>query len=65
MRRWKPLVPASFSFSTLALVAALGSPNARLQLEYDHNDNHQGRDLEGNPTTLKSDTVTLRGQVGF
>jgi hypothetical protein len=61
----KPLVPTSFSYSTLAFVAALGSPNARLQLEYDHNDNHQGRDMEGNPTTLKADTVTLRGQIGL
>ncbi|HVR00972.1 MAG TPA: hypothetical protein VMT47_02470 [Polyangia bacterium] len=61
----KPLVPTDLSYSTLALVAAVGTPNGRVQLEYDHNTNHSGRDLMGRPANLKDDAVILRGQVGF
>ena len=61
----KPLVPTDFSYATLALVASYGTPNARVVLEYDHNTNHNGRDLMGRPANLKDDALTLRGQVGF
>ena len=61
----KPLVPTDLSYGTLALVAAVGTPNGRVQLEYDHNTNHSGRDLMGRPANLKDDAVILRGQVGF
>jgi hypothetical protein len=37
----------------------------RLSAEYDRNRNHLGRDLVGNPTSLKSDTVVIRGQAAF
>jgi hypothetical protein len=61
----KPLVPADLSYGTLSAVVAVGTPNGRVQLEYDHNTNHSGRDLMGRPATLKDDAVILRGQVGF
>jgi hypothetical protein len=61
----KPLVPTDLSYSTLALVAGFGTPNGRVVLEYDHNTNHNGRDLMGLPSSLKDDTLILRGQVGF
>jgi hypothetical protein len=61
----KPLVPADLSYSTLGVVAALGTPNGRVVLEYDHNTNHNGVDLMGQPTSLKDDAVSIRGQVGF
>jgi hypothetical protein len=61
----KPLIPSDLSYSTLSVVAALGTPNGRIQLEYDHNQNHNGRDLMGRPANLKDDTLIVRGQVGF
>jgi hypothetical protein len=62
----KSLVPTKASYGTLGLVAALRWPEGgRLTLEYDHNTNHLGRDATGNPTTLKADTLMLRGQVAF
>jgi hypothetical protein len=61
----KPLVPTALSYSTLSAVVAFGTPNGRVQLEYDHNTNHSGRDLMGRPASLKDDAVILRGQVGF
>jgi hypothetical protein len=59
------LVPASFSLNTLSVVAAGFLGPARFSVEYDRNRNHQGRDAVGNPTSLKSDTVVVRGQVVF
>jgi hypothetical protein len=60
-----PLVPTSFSYKTIAVVAAANLAPARLTLEYDRNRNNLGRDTAGNPTNLKSDTLILRGQVAF
>jgi hypothetical protein len=59
------LVPTSFAFNTLSLVAGAFVGPARFTIEYDYNRNHQGRDVAGNPTNLASDTVVLRGQVAF
>lgn len=59
------LVPTSFAFNTLSVVAAFILRPARFSLEYDRNRNHQGRDSGGNPTNLASDTIVLRGQVAF
>jgi hypothetical protein len=59
------LVPSSSTFTTLALMGMLRYKSGRLVLEYDKNTNPLGRDPSGAPTTLKDDTVTLRGQVSF
>jgi hypothetical protein len=59
------LVPSSFAFNTLSVVAAGFLGPTRFSLEYDRNRNHSGRDAAGNPTNLKSDLVILRGQVVF
>jgi hypothetical protein len=59
------LVPVDRSYATLALIAMFRYDIARLTLEYDRNDNALGRTASGAPTTLKSDAVTLRGQVAF
>ena len=61
----KPLIPTDLSYGTLSVVAVVGTPMARLQLEYDHNTNHSGRDLMGRPANLKDDTLIVRGQVAF
>jgi hypothetical protein len=61
----RALVPSSFAFNTLSVVAASFVGPARFSVEYDRNRNHQGRDAVGNPTNLKSDTVVVRGQVTF
>jgi len=61
----KPLVPTSFSYKTLALVAGALLGPVRLTAEYDHNTNSNGRDASGNPQNLASDTVVVRGQVVF
>jgi hypothetical protein len=52
-------------FKTLAIAAAFTTPYGRLVVEYDHNRNNLGRDLEGRPTNLKDDAVVVRGQVNF
>jgi hypothetical protein len=59
------LVPSSSTFTTLAMMGMLRYKAGRLVLEYDKNTNPLGRDPNGAPTTLKDDTVTLRGQVTF
>jgi Phosphate-selective porin O and P len=58
-------VLTSSSYGTLAVVAAVGTPTARLVVEYDHNTNHNGRDMQGRPTALKDDALIARGQVSF
>jgi hypothetical protein len=57
--------PTAFAYQTLSLVAALRAPSGRLIAEYDVNRNHNGRDLEGNPTNLADNVFTIRGEVSF
>jgi hypothetical protein len=65
-RRGFTVVPVDESFSTLAVaVAARYRQQARLTLEYDHNDNALGRTTTGLPTRLADDALTLRAQVVF
>jgi hypothetical protein len=60
------VVPLDRSFTTLAALASVRlPPNARLVVQYDHNDNTLGRDAAGRPARLASDALTLRGQVRF
>jgi hypothetical protein len=59
------VVPADQSYRTLALLAMLRYDGARLSAEYDKNWNALGRDANGDPTNLKSDTFTMRAQVSF
>jgi hypothetical protein len=59
------VVPVDRTYRTLALMAMFRHENARLLLEYDRNGNALGRDASGAPTTLRDDTVTLRGQATF
>ncbi len=59
-------VPKDSSYSTWAFAAAVRYPGyARLILEYDHNTNALGRTMDGTPTTLASDSFTLRAEVKF
>jgi hypothetical protein len=53
------------TFRTLALAAAFTSAYGRLMVEYDVNRNHQGRDLQGQPTNLRDNALIVRGQVNF
>jgi len=64
-RRAVQVVPRDRSYSTLAPLAMLRYDNARLAIEYDVNRNSLGRDVNGAPTNLKSDGVTVRAQVQF
>ncbi len=57
--------PTAFAYQTLSFVAALQAPSGRLIAEYDINRNHNGRDLEGNPTNLADNVFTIRGEVKF
>ncbi|HVV84810.1 MAG TPA: hypothetical protein VHE35_17220 [Kofleriaceae bacterium] len=57
------VVPVDQTLSTISVTAALTSPHGRLILQYDHNDNHQGRTTAGVPTRLADDAVTLRAEA--
>jgi hypothetical protein len=59
------IVPTTATFSSLALTVAADWQNGRLIVEYDHNRNHQGRDVTGVPANLKDDALTVRAQVKF
>jgi hypothetical protein len=59
------VVPRDRSYSTLALLGMLRYEGARLAFEYDKNGNALGRDASGRPTTLASDSFTLRAQLRF
>jgi hypothetical protein len=60
------LVPIDSSISTWAFVASWRYESiGRLVVEYDHNENALGRDVNGAPTTLASDALTIRAEVGF
>jgi hypothetical protein len=57
--------PDALSYQTLALAAALRATSGRLIAEFDINRNHNGRDAQGNPTNLRDNAFTLRGEVSF
>ncbi len=59
------VVPASSTFSSLALAGAIRFQNGRLIVEYDVNRNHLGRDAAGVPTNLKDNAFTIRAEVKF
>jgi hypothetical protein len=61
----RPLVPTSFSYQTESAVIGARLGLARFTVEYDHNHNELGRDVTGNPTSMKRDAVIARGQVTF
>ena len=57
--------PTAFAYQTVAFAGALRWSSGRLIAEYDLNRNHNGRDAEGNPVNLPSNSFTLRGEVSF
>ncbi len=57
------VVPLDASYSTWAFAASVRLESARFLVEYDHRDNHLGRDESGKPTTLLDDSLTLRGEL--
>jgi hypothetical protein len=61
----RPLVPTSFAYQTESYVVGAKLGLTRLTVEYDHNHNELGRDTAGNPTSMKRDAITVRGQVTF
>jgi hypothetical protein len=52
-------------FSTISVFAAARWATVRLQLQYDHNRNPFGLDVNGLPETRGDDRLTLRAQVMF
>jgi hypothetical protein len=58
-------VPTALVYQTVSITAALKAPSGRLIAEFDINRNHNGRDLEGNPTNLRDNAFTIRGEVSF
>jgi hypothetical protein len=58
-------LPTAFAYQTLALAVALRASSGRLIAEFDLNRNHNGRDLEGNPTNLAANAFIVRGEVSF
>ena len=59
------VVPVDRTYSTLALMVMARYETARLVAEYDFRGNALGIGANGAPTTLASDTFTLRAQVTF
>ena len=60
------LVPKDMSFRTWAFTLSWGGvAHNRLVLEYQHSRNALAVAADGSPTTLASDTLTLRGQMVF
>jgi hypothetical protein len=60
------LVPKDMSFRTWTFTLSWGGfAHDRLTLEYQHNRNALAVAADGSPTTLASDTLTLRGQMVF
>ncbi|HVY40473.1 MAG TPA: hypothetical protein VHM31_21190 [Polyangia bacterium] len=57
--------PTALSYQTVAFAAALRGVSGRLIAEFDLNRNHNGRNPEGQPTNLASNTFVLRGEVSF
>jgi hypothetical protein len=57
--------PTALAYQTVAFAAALRATSGRLIAEYDLNRNHNGRDAEGNPVNLPSNSFTIRGEVSF
>jgi hypothetical protein len=58
-------LPAALSYQTWSFTAALKGPSGRLIGELDVNRNHNGRDALGNPTNLRDNAFTIRGEVSF
>jgi hypothetical protein len=59
------LVGVDKVFSTLSVMAAGRYRDARVLVQYDHEQNPFGRGDDGMPTTRSADRVTVRAQVGF
>jgi hypothetical protein len=59
------LVPVDRTYSTLALMGMLRYGQQRLLLEYDINKNPLGIGVNGAPTTLADNALTLRAQLVF
>mgnify|MGYP000451104481 CR=1 FL=1 len=60
------LVPRDRSVSTLAINATWTTFDPMtVSLEYNHNDNNDGRNADGSPTRLKDDRLLVRAQVEF
>lgn len=59
------LVGVDKVFSTLSVMATARWNDARLLVQYDHENNPFGRGDDGMPTTRSADRVTVRAQVGF
>jgi hypothetical protein len=59
-------VPSSSAYSTWAFAGVFRvAPVGRFIVEYDHNRNNLGRDMNGFPTNLDSDTFMIRGETSF
>jgi hypothetical protein len=59
------LVNVKKIFSTLGVMLTVRTRDARFLVQYDHERNPFGRGDDGQPTTRRSDALTLRAQVGF
>jgi hypothetical protein len=59
------LVGVDKVFSTLSVMATGRWNDARVLVQYDHEQNPFGRGNDGAPTTRSADRVTVRAQVGF
>jgi hypothetical protein len=64
-QRGAALVPRDRAFSTYAFMGMLRHGPGRLIVEYDRRGNALGRTASGDPTTLASDTLTMRAEVTF
>jgi hypothetical protein len=58
-------LPTALAYETWSFTLALRAPAGRLIAEVDVNRNHNGRDLQGNPTNLADNVFGIRGEVSF
>jgi hypothetical protein len=65
-RQGVALVPYDASFTTWTFTGAVYvAPGGRIAFEYNRRQNPLGRDDNGTPTTLASDSCTVRAQLSF
>jgi hypothetical protein len=57
------VIPTNASLSLWSFSASVRTASTRFLLEYDHNNDHRGRNILGSPVRLRDDALTLRMEL--